>query len=264
MLDYFSAAILGVVQGLTEFLPVSSSGHLIIVSHLLGLHGEAIKAFEVFIQLGSIFAVLWLYRARFWRLLQPAATKGFSGLRGIALLIITSAPAAILGKLCYPLIKSYLFGPKTVALALATGAVAMLIVERLPISRKIYTLDEISPKFALWVGLGQCFALWPGFSRSASTIMGGLLAGGTRSLAAEYSFIAAVPIMFAATGFDLLKSYPVIERAHLPAFGLGFLVSFLSALLAIKIFVQLISRINFTPFAIYRLCIAPVIYFILI
>lgn len=264
MLDYFSAVILGIVQGLTEFLPVSSSGHLIIVSHLLGLTDDTTKTFEVFIQLGSIFAVIWLYRFRFLGLLFPKTRRGFSGMRGIRLLVITSLPASILGLLVHSYIKTYLFGPKSVALALAVGSIAMIIVERLPISRPLRDLNGITPKFALCVGLAQCFALWPGFSRSASTIMGGLLCGAKRSLAAEYSFLAAVPIMFAATGFDLFKSAAHINAKALPVFAVGFIVSFFAASVAIKIFVNLISRINFTPFAIYRLILAPIVYFFLL
>lgn len=262
MLDYFSAVILGIVQGLTEFLPVSSSGHLIIVNHLLGLTDNTTKTFDVFIQLGSIFAVIWLYRLRFLNLFFPKTRGGFSGMRGICLLVLTSLPASILGLLVHSYIKEYLFGPKTVALALAVGSVAMIVVERLPIRHRVRNLNEITPKFALCVGVAQCFALWPGFSRSASTIMGGLLSGAKRPLAAEYSFIAAVPIMFAATGFDLLKSASYISAKDMPVFAVGFIVSFLAASLAIKIFVNLISRIDFTPFAIYRLILVPIVYFL--
>ncbi len=263
MLDYFSAAILGIVQGLTEFLPISSSGHLIIVSHLLGLTDNTTKTFEVFIQLGSIFAVIWLYRLRFLELFFPKTRTGFSGLKGLRLLVLTSLPAGILGLFVHSYIKTYLFSPKTVALALIVGGVAMIVVERLPVRHKVKSINDITPGFALCVGLAQCFSLWPGFSRSASTIMGGLLSGAKRPLAAEYSFIAAVPIMFAATGFDLLKNMAFITAKNIPVFLVGFIVSFLAASLAIKIFVNLISKINFTPFAIYRILLAPVVYFLL-
>lgn len=263
MLDYFSAALLGIVQGLTEFLPVSSSGHLIIVGHLLGLNDNTTKTFEVFIQLGSIFAVIWLYRLRFLELVFPKKRRGFSGLKGVLLLVLTCLPASILGLLVHSYIKAYLFSPKTVVVALIVGGLAMIIVERLPISHRISNIDDITPKFALCVGIAQCCALWPGFSRSASTIMGGLLSGAKRSVAAEYSFIAAVPIMFAATGFDLFKSAAFVSASDLPVFAVGFIVAFLSASLAIKVFVNLISKINFTPFAIYRFILAPIVYFVL-
>ncbi len=261
MSEYIAATVLGLVQGLTEFLPVSSTGHLIITSTLLNLADERTKIFEVVIQLGSILAVVVLYWERFWGLLFPKAGSRFSGIRGLYLLFLTSLPASLLGLFAHKFIKANLFNPISVSLALAVGALFILFAEkRSPRLAPARTVDDITPKMALGIGLFQCLSLWPGFSRSTSTIMGGLLLGANRAVAAEYSFLAAVPIMVAATGFSLLSSASALTSADIPFFAVGSLVSFLSALAAIKILVGLVSRISFIPFAWYRLCIAPLVF----
>jgi undecaprenyl-diphosphatase len=260
MSEYLVAVILGIVQGLTEFLPVSSSGHLIITSALLGLDGQRIDTFEVVIQFGSILAVVFLYWPRFWGLLLPKAGVRFAGVRGLYLLFLTSLPASLLGLFARSFIKEYLFNPLSVALSLGVGACLMLLVEAKSGRVRCTTLDEITPKMALGVGCCQCLALWPGFSRSASTIMGGMLMGASRALAVEYSFIAAVPIMVAATGYDLFKSASFLTRADIPFFLIGSVVSFLVALLAVKVFTGLVARISLRPFAVYRLALAPLVY----
>jgi len=259
MLDYLVAAILGVVEGLTEFLPVSSTGHLIIVGHLLGFTGAKAEMFEVVIQLGAILAVVVLYKERFIGLVRPTPERRFSGAYGIALLVLTSIPASILGLLTHELIKEHLFNPITVAWALGVGALAILLVESLPRKRIFSGLDDISPWWALGVGFFQCLSLWPGFSRSAATIMGGMILGGRRKLAAEYSFIAAVPIMVAATCFDFLQSWSMLEAKDLAVLGLGFVVSFISAYVAVTGFIRLLTRVTLRPFALYRLIIAPLV-----
>jgi undecaprenyl-diphosphatase len=260
MSEYSVAVILGIIQGLTEFLPVSSTGHLIISSALLGLDGPRIDTFQVVIQLGSILAVVVLYWPRFWGLLLPKPGVRFAGARGLYLLFLTCLPAGLLGLLARDFIKGYLFNPLSVALALAVGACLMLLVEAKGRSVRYTALDEISPKMALGIGCCQCLSLWPGFSRSASTIMGGMLLGANRTLAVEYSFIAAVPIMVAATGYDLLKSISFLTRADIPFFLVGSVVSFLAALIAVKAFTGLVARISLRPFAVYRLALAPLVY----
>ena len=268
MNELLAAAILGLVEGLTEFLPVSSTGHLILTSALLDLQGEAIKTFEIFIQLVAILAVLVLYRVRFIQLLWPryaaagplTKISGFSGLRGLWLLFLTCLPAGLLGLFAHTQIKEHLFNPLTVALALAVGGLLMLLLERRKRKPWINDLEQITPKLALGVGFCQCLALWPGFSRSASTIMGGLLLGADRKTAAEYSFIAAVPLMCEATLFDLLKNFSSIGSEQAPFFAVGFALSFLSALAAIKIFIRLLGRLGLAPFAWYRLALAPLVY----
>ena len=262
MHDIIVAAILGIVQGLTEFLPVSSSGHLIIASALLGEDNARIDTFAVVIQFGSILAVVMLYWRRFMGLLRPDG-RAFSGLRGLYLLFLTSLPASLVGLFAHKAIKTYLFNPTSVALALVAGGIAMLIVERKNRNGEVVSIDGMTPGMALGIGVCQCCSLWPGFSRSASTIMGGMLLGARRDVAAEYSFIAAVPIMFAATFFDLYKSLSFLKANDIPFFLFGMGVSFVVALLAIKVFVGLLGRISLRPFAWYRLAIAPLVYWAL-
>lgn len=264
MHDLLTAAILGIVEGLTEFLPVSSSGHLIIAEDLLHFTGETAATFSIFIQLGAILAVVLIYWQRFIGLLRPRASAQFSGLRGIFLLILTSLPVTIVGLLAYRFIKEELFSTRTVCLALLVGAVCILVVERLPKKTAVYSLDSLSPARALGIGCFQCLALWPGFSRSASTIMGGMLFGLDRKTAAEYSFIAAVPVIAGAALLDLLKNIHLLTGANIWMFAVGFVVSFLSAWVAIKTFINLLGRVTLAPFAVYRLGLAALVYFYLV
>jgi undecaprenyl-diphosphatase len=262
--NLFTAFILSIVEGLTEYLPVSSSGHLILAGHLLGFTGDKAATFEVVIQLGAILAVVVLYRKRFIGLVRPQPYVRFAGMRGIFLLMLTSLPACVLGLLLHPLIKQYLFRPSTVLVALVVGAVCMLFAERRSGKPTCITLDDMTPRLALGIGCFQCLALWPGFSRSAATIMGGMLLGAKRALAAEYSFIAAVPIMVAATGYDMLKNLDQFSSADIPFFLMGLGGSFFSALVAVKIFISLMKRITLLPFAVYRLLIAPLVYYYMV
>lgn len=262
--NLLTAFILSIVEGLTEFLPVSSSGHLILVGDLLGFAGEKAATFDVVIQLGAILAVVVLYWKRFWGLVRPQPYVRFAGMRGIMLLIITSLPACVLGLLLHSYIKEYLFRPATVLFALVVGALCMIFVEKRKFKTTCITLDDMTPKLALGIGCFQCLALWPGFSRSAATIMGGMLLGAKRPLAAEYSFIAAVPIMVAATGYDLLKNLSMFTSADIPFFLVGMIGSFVSALMAVKVFVALVGRMTLVPFAVYRLLIAPFVYYFMV
>jgi undecaprenyl-diphosphatase len=258
------ALILSIVEGLTEFLPVSSTGHLILAGDLLGHAGEKAATFDVVIQLGAILAVVVLYWGRFWGLLRPQAGIRFSGLRGIGLLLLTCIPACVLGLLTHSAIKQYLFNPAAVAFALAVGAVCMILLEKKQHHPVCLSLDEMTPKLALGIGCFQCLALWPGFSRSAATIMGGMILGAKRNVAAEYSFIAAVPIMVAATGYDLLKSWHLFTAADIPFFAIGMIGSFVSALLAVKVFIALVGRMTLIPFAVYRLLLVPFVYYFMV
>lgn len=262
--DLLVAAILSVIEGLTEFLPVSSTGHMILAGDLLHFTGERAATFEVVIQLGAILAVVVLYWRRFIGLLRPASGQQFAGRRGIWLLVLTTAPACVFGLLLHPFIKQYLFNSRSVIFALVAGALCMLLVAWKPKHITTESLDQITSRQALGIGFCQCLALWPGFSRSAATIMGGILLGAKRGIAAEYSFIAAVPLMLAATGYDLLKSWHLFTSADLAFFGVGMIGAFLSALLAIKVFVALLARVTLAPFAIYRLCIAPLAWYVLV
>jgi len=260
MTESLAAVVLGLVEGVTEFLPVSSTGHLILVGHLIGFTGDKADSFDVIIQLGAILAVVCLYWQRFWWLLAPKPLHAFSGFRGLWMLFLTSLPAGVVGLLARKTIKAHLFGPTTVAMALAVGAIMIFIVERRKVRDRYYTLDEMTPGLAFGIGCFQCLALWPGFSRSAATIMGGMLLGAKRSLAAEYSFIGAVPIMFAATLYDFYKSAALFSADDMGVLAIGFVVSFVSALVAVKGFIVLVKRVSLRPFAWYRLALAAVVF----
>ncbi len=266
MESFIIAVILGLVEGLTEFLPVSSTGHLILTGHWLGFTGPKAASFEVIIQLGAILAVTVLYKDRFLGLIKPNPSQPFSGKRGIFLLILTSVPAGLTGLFAHDFIKEKLFSPYTVALALGVGALAIFVVEiraRKGKARQYTGLDSITPALAFGIGCFQCLALWPGFSRSAATIMGGMLLGTERKTAAEYSFIAAVPLMFAATSYDLLKNYHLLAKEDMFMLMVGFVVSFFSAYIAVRCFISLLGRITLIPFAVYRLILAVGVLFLL-
>ncbi|MFO7876692.1 MAG: undecaprenyl-diphosphate phosphatase [Desulfovermiculus sp.] len=261
MHDIFIAAIMGVVEGVTEFLPISSTGHLIFAGEILGFTGPATGMFEVVIQLGAILAVIVLYWPRFAGLLKSDPEQPFSGLRGLYLLFLTTLPASLLGLAAADLIMGHLFTPATVALALGVGALGILIAETRRRSNTVFSLDQLTPGIALGIGLFQCLALWPGFSRAAATIIGGMLLGAQRRVAAEYSFLAAVPIMFAASGYELYTNYELLDFADWKILCVGFSISFLTAWAAVKTFLHFLTRFTLLPFAWYRLAIAPVILF---
>jgi undecaprenyl-diphosphatase len=253
------AIFLGVVEGLTEFIPVSSTGHLIIAGHLVGFTGAKAATFEVFIQLGAILAVAILERRRLAGLVRPPAGARFAGTRGCALLAITSLPALGIGWLLHDWIKEVLFAPATVAWALGVGGIAILAVERWRPGPRIVEVDGIGWRQALQIGLFQVLALWPGVSRSGATIVGGLVAGLDRRAAATYSFLAAIPVMGVATVYDLLKAWPTLEAADAMPFAIGFVVSFLAAWAAVRTFIALLGRWTLRPFAWYRIAVAPVV-----
>lgn len=265
MAPWYVAILMGLVEGLTEFLPVSSTGHLILAGHLLEFTGPKADTFEIAIQLGAILSVVVLYRHRFTGLLKTDPARTFSGLRGILLLSLTSLPALGIGFLAHHAIKTHLFGPRTVAMAFVAGALLMFFVEarnaRQSRARKVGGLDSLNPGLALGIGFFQCLALWPGFSRAGATIMGGMLLNVDRKTAAEYSFLAAVPVMCAAVGYDLLKNWRLFESGDLGFLAVGFVVSFFAGWAAVKGFIGLVSRMTLIPFALYRLAMAPLIWF---
>ncbi|MBI2985861.1 MAG: undecaprenyl-diphosphate phosphatase [Deltaproteobacteria bacterium] len=258
------AVILGIVEGLTEFIPVSSTGHLIIAGNLLGFAGDKAATFEVAIQLGAILSVLVLYRGRFWGLLPGAegpvpgsALKGWPGLWRIAL---ATVPALVAGYFGHRFVKTHLFTPVSVSWALAVGGIGILFAERLISRRHAGSLDELTLGQALGIGLFQTLALWPGVSRSGATIIGGLLVGLERKGAAEFSFLIAVPIMLAATGFEILQMRGSYTTDEVAQFAVGFVVSFLVALMAVATFIRILSRWSLAPFAWYRIVAAPAFY----
>lgn len=248
-----SVIYLGIVEGLTEFIPVSSTGHLVLFSRVIDLAGPKVKTFEIFIQLGAILAVVVLYHRRFRALLTPTNDARFAGRTGCAKLILACIPAFILGALFHEVIKSELMTAVPVALGLILGGIMLAAVESRKTPRETIELDMVTYRQALLVGVFQCMALWPGMSRSGSTIIGGLLAGMDRRVAAEFSFLVAVPVMLAAASYDLWQSRSILEPADVTTFGLGFVVAFVTAVAAIKFFLALLARFKLTVFAIYRI-----------
>ncbi len=267
MWDAQVAVILGIVEGLTEFIPVSSTGHLIVAAELLNFTGPKAFCFEVFIQLGAILAVVVLYRRRFLALIprrEVSADRGdgFSGVRGLVLLGLTTLPALVAGFLAHGYIKTYLFSATTVAFALAAGGVGILLAERFKPIPHVTDVNGLGYAQAFLIGCFQCLALWPGVSRSASTIIGGLFNGLDRRTSAEYSFLAAVPVMIAATVYDVFKARHFLDFDDVAMFATGFVVSFVSAAIAVKTFIALVQRWSLAPFAWYRIAVAPLIFFL--
>ncbi|WP_100486101.1 undecaprenyl-diphosphate phosphatase [Sporolactobacillus pectinivorans] len=255
----FIAIILGAVEGLTEFAPVSSTGHLILVGNLLHFTGNTASAFEVIIQLGSIMAVVVLYWKRLWSLFGFYRNVPKSGPSHLNLLhiIVAGIPAGILGILLKDFITSKLFSPVSVLVALVIGGIVMIFAEWVAGRRPGKGTTQVSYLQAFVIGLFQVLSLWSGFSRSGSTMSGGLIAGVERKTAAEFSFILAVPMMFGASGVEVVKDLSII-RANLPFFIIGFIVAFIVALFAIVFFMRLLRRYTLVPFAVYRFILAAV------
>ena len=243
MNDLVNALILGIVEGLTEFLPVSSTGHLILAADLLGFRGERASVFDIAIQTGAMLAVVWEYRARFFRL-------DFQLYRN---LLVAFIPAAILGLVLGSLIKSYLFKPVPVALAFIVGGLIILWVERKPRSARVEAAQAMTWLDALKVGIAQCFALIPGTSRSGATIIGGMLFGLSRRAATEFSFFLAVPTLVAAGAYDLWKNRALFSAADLPMFAVGLVTSFACAFVVIRWLIRYVATHDFRWFAWYRI-----------
>jgi undecaprenyl-diphosphatase len=246
------ALVLGVVEGLTEFLPISSTGHLIIASQLLDFHDEKGKVFEIAIQTGAMLAVVWEYRARF--------AQAFTGLthdpaarRFLLNLVVAFMPAAMLGLALGGVIKEHLFHAVPVAIAFIVGAFIILWVERRPRRARIENVDEMTWKDALKIGIAQSFALIPGTSRSGATIIGGMLFGLSRRAATEFSFFLAVPTLIAAGAYDLYKHRDLLSAEDAPVFGVGLIAAFLSAFVCIRWLIRYVASHDFTVFAWYRI-----------
>jgi undecaprenyl-diphosphatase len=255
---WLKAAILGLLEGATEFIPVSSTGHLILASHSLGLVDERAKTFGIFIQLGAILAIVWLYRVRLTRAVVAAREDPVSR-RFLFNLFIAFLPAAVVGFLAHEWIKARLFNPDVVALALVAGGILILLIERWAPKPGIGTVNEVPPGTALGIGLAQVLSLIPGISRSGATIMGGYALGLSRTAATEFSFFLAIPVMLAATTYDLAKSWSVLAVTDIPMFAVGFIVSFISAIIVVKAFLAYVSGHSFAVFAWYRIALGLVL-----
>ncbi|MCX7110855.1 MAG: undecaprenyl-diphosphate phosphatase [Proteobacteria bacterium] len=253
-MDYtlISALILGIVEGLTEFLPVSSTGHLILVGDLLGFNSEKGKLFEIVIQSGAILAVCWEYRAKIFSVLRglPREEKAQ---RFAINLVIAFIPLAVLGLLFGKALKAHLFNPVSVALAFIIGAFVILWAERRKHTVRIHDVDDLTWLDALKLGLAQAFALIPGTSRSGATIIGGLFIGLSRKAATEFSFFLAIPTLFAATAYDLYKHRDVLSAADFDMIAVGFVAAFISAFAAVHGLLRFIVNHDFTLFAYYRI-----------
>lgn len=256
------ALLLGIVEGLTEFLPISSTGHLIVAGSLLGYTGEQAKVFEIVIQAGAILAVCWEFRARLARVVgglfrDPAANRFAINL------VVAFLPAAVLGLLLGRYIKAVLFAPVPVAVAFVVGALVILWAERRQRARpdtvRIDDVDAMRWTDALKVGCAQAFALIPGTSRSGATIIGGMLFGLSRRAATEFSFFLAIPTLLAACVYDALGNRHLLAAADLPAFGVGFAAAFVSAFFCVRWLIRFVSHHDFTPFAWYRIAFGLVV-----
>ena len=250
------AIILGIVEGLTEFLPISSTGHLILVGDLLGFNDDKGAVFQPVSQTGAMLAVVWEYRARFGRVLAglaPGSPAGPAARRFATNVAVAFLPAAMLGLLFGPAIKSHLFRPVPVALAFIVGALVILWAERRRHVVRVAEVDDMTWRDALLVGLAQCFALVPGTSRSGATIIGGLLFGLSRKAATEFSFFLAVPTLVAAGAWDAWSHRDLFTAADLDLFAAGLVTSFISAFLCIRWLLRFILTHDFTVFAWYRI-----------
>jgi undecaprenyl-diphosphatase len=247
--------LMGIVEGLTEFLPISSTGHLILAGSLLSFTGDKVKVFEIVIQAGAMLAVCWEYRVKIFSVLLNFR-RDIAARRFVVNLLVAFLPAVVLGLIFGKAIKQHLFAPVPVALAFIIGAFVILAVERR--NRRILTprvdsVDDMSALDALKVGLSQCFALIPGTSRSGASIIGAMAFGLSRRAATEFSFFLAIPTLFGATIYSLYKERALLSAADLPMFGLGAFAAFVSAFLCVRWLLRFISTHDFTAFAWYRI-----------
>ena len=248
-MEILDALILGVVEGLTEFLPISSTGHLILASDLLGANDERGKVFDIAIQTGAVVAVIWEYRARLFRV-DPKLWLN---------LIVAFIPAAVLGLAFGAYIKAHLFSAVPVASAFIVGGLIILLVERKKLPSRVDSTEAMTRLDALKVGVAQCFALIPGTSRSGATIIGGMLFGLSRRAATEFSFFLAVPTLLAAGAYDLWKNRALFAARDLPMFAVGLAAAFVSAFVVIRWLIRYVATHDFRPFAWYRIVFGAVV-----
>jgi len=257
-MSWLEAIILGLVEGITEFLPVSSTGHLILTQSLLGLKGAAVERHIIIIQGAAILAVCWEFRQKLFHTAFSLHNDAVSR-RFFVNLVIASVPLAVLGLTFEHQIKAVLFKPVTVAIALVLGGVIILWAERRKHEERVQTVDELTTMDAVKLGLYQALALIPGTSRSGATIIGGLLSGLSRRTAAEFSFFLAIPALLAATAYDIYKARNEFATADVEPLVLSCVVSFVSALLATKLLLRFVSKHSFASFAWYRIAFGAVI-----
>jgi undecaprenyl-diphosphatase len=253
------AIVLGLVEGITEFLPVSSTGHLIVVSAMLDFTGERADTFSVVIQIGAIFAVIWHYRVTLWEMLTGLLTR-VEERRLAGHLLLAFVPAVVLGLLLHDWIKAVLFSPVIVAWALIVGGGVILLLEWRRPAVTAPTIETMSWRQALLIGLAQCLAMVPGTSRSAATILGGYAVGLSRPAATAFSFLLAIPTILGAAVLDLAKTRDLLGPEDLPLFALGIAVAFVSALMVIRGFLRFVERHSFVAFAWYRIAFGTLLF----
>jgi len=239
--------IIAIIEGLTEFLPVSSTGHMILASAAMNIHeDEFVKTFEIFIQLGAILAIALMYIKRF-----------FQGINIYLKLLAAFIPTAIIGLLAYDYIKAYLFNPIVVAVSLIIGGIVLIFIDKKVVNSEtnVEEVENMTYKSAFFIGLFQCLSMVPGTSRAAATIIGGVFNGLNKKQATEFSFLLAVPTMMAASGYDLLKTDLAFTNQQLSLLGVGTVVAFITAWIAVKIFLKFVSNHGFTAFGYYRIII---------
>ena len=251
----WKTVLIGVVEGLTEFLPVSSTGHIILAESVLGFEGPPGKVFEIVIQLGAILAICLLYWRKLWTTATGVIERDRTSVRFTLAVVLAFLPAAVIGVALHKYIKTVLFDPKVVAVSLIVGGIAILAIEKYAQRPRIKSIDDIDWKTALYIGFCQCLAMIPGVSRAGSTIMGARVFRVDRATAAEFSFFLAMPTMIGATVYDLYKNWSTLDWHGSGMIALGFFTAFLSALVVVKPFVRFISRHGFGVFAWYRIAL---------
>jgi undecaprenyl-diphosphatase len=253
-LHLLQVILIAIIEGLTEFLPVSSTGHMALAGELIGFTGSAEASFMVIIQLGAILAVCVVYWKRLWAVAMGLFTERDAQLftRNVLVAVV---PSLLLGVLTYSAIKAAINTPAIIAWALIIGGIAILIIERLPHRNTTTTVEAMPLKVAIGIGVIQCLSLIPGVSRSGATIMGALMLGVERKTAAEFTFFLAIPTMVAATSYDFYKNVDSFQTGDLTSLGIGFVVAFLVALAVVRGFVAFVGRFGFAPFAWYRIII---------
>ncbi|MEW9698279.1 undecaprenyl-diphosphate phosphatase [Paenibacillus sp. SI8] len=258
----FEAIIIGIVEGLTEFLPVSSTGHMILAQSLLNTQNdEVMKTFDFVIQLGAILAVVIIYWKRILSLFGLVKRKSESktGKKlNLLHILIGILPAGLIGVAFNDYVDKVLFNPVSVLVGLVLGGILLILGEKRKEQPKAVVMDDMTYRQAFFIGLWQLLSIWPGFSRSGSTIAGGMLSGVSRAASADFTFIMAIPIMFGASGVYFLKNYNALSSADLPFFAVGFVVAFIVALLAVATFIKFVQRMKLTYFAYYRFALAIV------
>lgn len=249
------AVVLGLVEGVTEFIPVSSTGHLLLAKSVLGLSDEPWDTFIVMIQLGAILAVVALYFSRLWRVVLDLPGRDPGARRFTLSVLLAFLPAAVVGLLLHDFIKTVLFNPVVVCVSLIVGGVALIALERWAPRPREYNAMAFTPRMALGVGLWQCLSVIPGVSRSGATIVGGLLMGADKRAAAEFSFFLAIPTMVGAFSLDFWESRHLLTGSILGLIAIGFMVSFLSGLFVVRAMLGFVTRHGFTPFAWWRIAV---------